>query len=44
MLPTAALTLALLASAAHAELPEQEPRAAAGIEAADIVWRYDTGG
>jgi len=47
MLPSAALTLALLASGAQAESPEQEPLAGAGGasgEAAQVVWSYDTGG
>jgi hypothetical protein len=47
MPPGTALMLGLLALAAHAESPGQEPLAAAGgasVEAAQVVWSYDTGG
>jgi len=46
MLP-AALTVAVLALAAHSALPEHQaptPPAGAEVQAAEVVWRYDTGG
>ncbi len=46
-MPSSALTLAWLALVAHGELPEQQRQAGASgaiAEAADVVWRYDTGG
>jgi hypothetical protein len=47
MPPGAALVLGLLALAAHAESPGQARAAGAGgpdVEAAQVVWSYDTGG
>jgi hypothetical protein len=44
MVAGAALPLALLLLGDRAALPEQGREAAADIEAADIVWSYDTGG
>jgi|MudIll2142460700_1097286.scaffolds.fasta_scaffold78685_2 hypothetical protein len=47
MPPGAALMLGLLASGTHAGLPAQLPAAGAGgasVEAAQVVWSYETGG
>jgi hypothetical protein len=45
MLPSA-LMLAVLALGAHADLPDSNRRQGGGARAAaaDVVWRYDTGG
>jgi hypothetical protein len=47
MLPGAMLTLALLVLGSEAEPREQQPPVGAGgvkVEAAQVVWSYDTGG
>ena len=43
MLRSVTLTLALLIGT-HGESPAQEPRPWADLEAAQVVWSYDTGG
>jgi hypothetical protein len=44
MLLSASLTFSLLVVGAHAGSLEQDPRGGAALEAADVVWSYDTGG
>lgn len=44
VLRSAAVTFALLLAGAHAGSPEQEPQTGAALQAAEIVWSYDTGG
>lgn len=43
-LPSAALTLGFLLVGARAGSSEQGPQAGADLEAAQVVWSYDTGG
>ena len=44
VLLSAAMTAALLLRGAHSGSPEQGLAAGADVEAAQVVWSYDTGG
>ena len=44
MVASTALALGLLLLGDGGGSPEQQAKAAAGIEAAEVVWSYDTGG
>ncbi len=44
MVASTALVLGLLLLVDRGGSPEPGAKAAAGIEAADVVWSYDTGG